>query len=283
MARAGSVAYQVSNIIKAHNGIGEKKSEARETSGRIGENNHKVSDKFHSYKSLDNARRDFMNLGRFAKEEFGIKDMREIDKEVVREWVYQKDTTARTASNYLSEINKVKEHFSITQEHIKELRQEFHENLPKTRDKAEMTRSYKNLDKVNNIINQRSKIAYKLQHEHGLRLKEATHIKVDKQLSGNVLEIQAKGGKPVIVEISKELEKEIRETAKQNNGIYQVNRSTYARDLKEALEKVGNKYNGTHGLRHSFAQDKLEEGYTKGQVSEMMGHVREDITDVYLR
>jgi len=49
------------------------------------------------------------------------------------------------------------------------------------------------------------------------------------------------------------------------------------------LEKVGNKYNGTHGLRHSFAQDKLEEGYTKGQVSEMMGHVREDITDVYLR
>jgi integrase len=281
MARAGSIAYQVSKIIKEHNGIREKKREAREASNRTGENGHKVSDKFHSYKSLDNARRDLMNLGKFAKEEFGIKDMSMIDKEVVREWIKSKDISSYTASNYLSEINKVREHFNISKEEIKELRQEFHNTLEKTRERAEMTRAYKNIDRVE--IAERSRIAFELQRDYGLRAKEATHIKVDKQLTGNILQVQAKGGKPVIVELDKKLADHIREVAKENNGIYQINYKTYTRDLKEALEAVGNKYNGTHGLRHSFAQNKLEEGYTKGQVSEMMGHVRENITDVYLR
>jgi len=279
MARAGSVAYQVSKIIKAHNGIGQSKLETRETSGRVGENNHKVSYKFHSYKSLDNARRDFMNLGRFAKEEFGIKDMREINREVVREWVYSKDISSYTASNYLSEINKVRDHFSISQQEIKELRQEFHHNLEKTRERAEMTRSYRNLDRV--VINQRSQPAFELQRDYGLRAKAATHINLEKQLNGNILTYKEKGGKLSEKELSPTLVSKIRENAV--NGKYEVNYKTYTRDLKEALEKVGNKYNGTHGLRHSFAQNKLEEGYTKGQVSEMMGHVREDITNVYLR
>ena len=101
MPRAGSIAYQVSKIIKAHNGIREKKAEARENSGLLGENHHKVSDKFHSYKSLDNARRDLMDLGKFAKSKFGIKDMQQINKDVVKDWIKSKDITYRTASNYL--------------------------------------------------------------------------------------------------------------------------------------------------------------------------------------
>lgn len=281
MPRAGSIAYQVSKIIKTHNGVGQSKAEVRENSGLLAENNHKVSDKFHSYKSLDNARRDLMDLGKFAKSEFGIKDMQQINKNVVRDWIKSKDITYRTASNYLSEIAKVREHFNIKQDEIKSIRQEIKQELDRTREKAQITRSYKNLDKVRDIIKDRSKIAFELQHKYGLRVKEATHINLNKQITGNVLQVQAKGGKPVIVELSKKLEKEIREAAK--NGIYEVNRSTYARDLKSAVEQVGNKWNGTHGMRHSYAQNKLEEGYTKAEVSENMGHVREEITNVYLR
>lgn len=281
MARAGSIAYQVSKIIKAHNGVGQSKAEVRENSGLLAENNHKISDKFHSYKSLDNARRDLMDLGKFAKSEFGIKDMQQINKDVVKDWIKSKDITYRTASNYLSEIAKVREHFSIKQDEIKSIRQEIKQELDRTREKAQMTRSYKNLDKVRDIIKDRSKIAFELQYKYGLRVREATHINLNKQMTGNILQIQAKGGKPVIVELSKELEKEIREAAK--NGIYEVNRSTYSRDLKSAVEQVGNIWNGTHGMRHSYAQSKLEDGYTKAQVSEAMGHVREEITNVYLR
>ncbi|HIQ51448.1 MAG TPA: hypothetical protein EYH54_05785, partial [Nautiliaceae bacterium] len=165
MPRAGSIAYQVSKIIKAHNGIGESKRETREHSNLVGENGQKVSDKFHSYKSLDNVRRDLMDLGKFAKEEFGIKDMSKIDIDVVKSWIESKDITYRTASNYLSELNKVAEHFSFERDEIKELREELKETLPTTRELAETTRAYENLDKVTDIINERSQIAFTLQYE----------------------------------------------------------------------------------------------------------------------
>lgn len=283
MPRAGSIAYQVSKIIKAYNGIGESKRETREHSNLVGENGQKVSDKFHSYKSLDNVRRDLMDLGKFAKEEFGIKDMSKIDIDVVRSWIESKDITYRTASNYLSELNKVAGHFSFERDEIKELRQELKDSLTATRELAETTRAYENLDKVTDIINERSQIAFTLQYEYGLRVSEATHINVEKQLEGNILEVQAKGGKPVVIELDKDFANKIREVSKENNGIYEVSRSTYTRDLRQAVESVGNEWKGTHGVRHTFAQEKLEEGYTKAQVSEMMGHNREEITDVYLR
>ena len=281
--RVGSIAYQVSQIIKAHNGIGESKREARESSGLVGENGQKVSDKFHSYKSLDNVRRDLMNLGNYFREEFGTKDMSKITIDVVKSWIESKDITYRTASNYLSELNKVAEHFSFTRDEIKELREELKETLPTTGELAEITRAYENLDKVTDIINERSQIAFTLQCNHGLRVSEATHINVEKQLDGNILEVQAKGGKVITVELDKDFANKIREVAKENNGIYEVSRSTYTRDLRQAVESVGNEWKGTHGVRHTFAQEKLEEGYTKAQVSEMLGHNREEITDVYLR
>jgi integrase len=280
MARVGSIVHQVAKIIKAHNGIGISKREARNESGLIAENNHKVSNYFHSYKSLDNARRGLINLGKFAKEEFNIKDMSNIDKEVVKEWIKSKNISSYTASNYLSEISKVREHLNITQEEIKELRQEFHKSLEKTREVAKTTRAYKNLDKVK--IADRSQISFELQKDYGLRAKEAIHINLTRQLKDNILTVQSKGGKQLEIKISDKLAQDIRAAANKNN-IFNVNYKTYTRDLKEAIEKTGQKYNGTHGIRHTFAQKKLEEGYTKAQVSEMLGHVREEITDVYIR
>jgi hypothetical protein len=100
--RIGSIKYQVSQIIKKHNGIGQSKLESRNSSGLKSQNGHPVSDKFHSYKSLDNARRDLINLGNYAKSEFGIKDMSKIDAEVVKSWVESKDITYNTCLLYTS-------------------------------------------------------------------------------------------------------------------------------------------------------------------------------------
>ena len=36
-------------------------------------------------------------------------------------------------------------------------------------------------------------------------------------------------------------------------------------------------------MRHSYAQNRLEQGYSKQNVSESIGHIREEITDTYLR
>ena len=279
MARVGSTSFQVSNIIKEHNGISQSKLESRENSGLQAENGHKVSNKFHSYKSLDNARADLTNLGKFAKEELGIKDMSKIGLEGVSEWINNKEITYRTASNYLSEINKVREHLGISKTEIRELRTNLKENLPKTTNLAQQTRAYKHLDKVN--LSNKGQVAFELQRDHGLRLKEATHINISRQLNGNTLSYNQKGGKLSEIKLTPTLASKIRENAV--NGKYELNYKTYSRELKKEIEATGQRYNGTHGMRHSFAQSKLEAGASKQEVSEMMGHVREEITNTYLR
>jgi integrase len=281
MARAGSIVFQVSKIIKQHNGISESKREAKNKGNLLSENNQKVSDKFHSYKSLDNVRRDLMNLGKFAKEKHNIKDMNKIDIEVIKEWIYNKNTVYRTASNYLSELNKVSEHFSFNKQEIKELRVELKENLEKTGKLHETTRAYKNLDKIT-LKSEKAQIAFLLQRDYGLRLKEAIHINLSRQLKDNTtLLAQGKGGKITEKHLDRDLVQKVKENAK--NGIFEVKRDNYIKELKSEIEKTGQIFNGTHGIRHSFAQRKLEEGYSKAEVSEMMGHNREEITDVYLR
>ncbi len=279
MARAGSIAYQVAKIIKAHNGIGQSKLKSRENSGILSEGNQKVSDKFHSYKSLDNARRGLMNLGKYAKDEFGIKNMQEISQEVIKAWLEQKELNYHSASNHLSDIAKVHEHFSISKEQIKEIRQEFKKTLDKKGQLAQQSRAYKNLDKIS--LTPKNDIAFQLQRDYGLRVSEATHININKQLNGNILSVQGKGGKIVEKQLTPTLVSKIKENAVE--GKYEVSNQVYARELKKAIEKTGQKYNGTHGIRHSYAQSKLEEGYSKQEVSEMMGHNREEITLIYLR
>lgn len=277
MARAGSINYQVAKIIKAHNGIRKSKLECRNKSGIVSiESHHKVSNYFHSYKSLDNARNDLKNLGNYAKQEFGIKDMSKIDINVVTDWILDKNITYNTASNYLSELNKVHEHFSFTREEIKELRKELKTELRKN----ELThRAYKHLDKIQ--LPEKSQIAFELQRDYGLRMSEATHINIQKQLHGNILSYQQKGGKWSEKEISKELADKIKEHSE--NGIYHISKNTYRDHLKKAIEKTRQKYNGTHGIRHAYAQKELEKGKTKQEVSESLGHKREEITNTYLR
>ena len=186
----------------------------------------------------------------------------------------------RTASNYLSELGKVQEHFNFSKNDIKELRSELKENLERTGQIAQETRAYSNLDKVV-LKSEKAQIAFLLQRDYGLRLKEATHINLDRQLKDNTLFVQGKGGKILEKELTKDLVQKIEKNAQ--NGIFEVKRDNYIKELKSEIEKTGQIFNGTHGIRHSFAQRKLEEGYSKAEVSEMMGHNREEITDVYLR
>ena len=277
MARIQSIGFQVEQILKEVYGIGQSKRERRQESGiRSVENGHQVSDLIHAYKTLSNSRNDLTNLGKFAKKELGIKDMSKISINEVRAWIASKNITYETASNYLSEINKVEKRFDLTREEIKELRAELSKTLKKSEKK---TRYYANLDKITVPI--RSTPAFELQRDYGLRISPATHINITKQLVGNMLSYQEKSGKWSHKEISKELADKIRAEAK--NGRYKMNQKTYDRDIQKAIEKTGQKWNGSHGMRHSFAQNQLAAGKTKKEVSRMLGHKREEITNVYLR
>lgn len=276
MARLGSVKYQVSQILQKVNAIGTSKKETREQSGlKSLESGHKVSDKIHSYKSLENMRNDLTNLANYAKAEFKIQDIREINIDIVNAWIESKDIGYNTASNYMSELNKVSDHFNFTKEEIKELRADLKKELPK----AELeTRAYKNLEKIE--LKDKHQVAFELQRDYGLRVNASTHINLDKQLNGNTLTFKEKGGKLSQKVLSPNLAQKIKENAV--DGKYEINKRTYSRDLQKNIEESGQKFNGTHGIRHTYAQKMLETN-SKAEVSHEMGHSRPEITDTYLR
>ena len=276
MARLGSVKYQVSQILQNVNGIGTSKKDSREQSGvKSLESGHKISDKVHSFKSLENLKNDLTNLATYAKSEFKISDIKAINIEIVSSWIESKNIGYNTASNYLSELNKISDHFNFTKENIKDLRADLKKELPKS---SLETRAYKNLEKIE--LKEIHQVAFELQRDYGLRVNAATHINLDKQLNGNTLTFREKGGKLSQKELSSNLAQKIKENAV--DGKYEVNKRTYARDFQKQIEKSGQKYNGTHGIRHSYAQKMLETN-SKAEVSQEMGHTRAEITDTYLR
>mgnify|MGYP000853903779 FL=1 len=276
MARLGSIKYQVSQILQKVNGIGTSKKDSREQSGvKSLESGHKVSDKVHSFKSLENLRNDLANLANYAKAEFQIRDIKEINIDIVSSWIDSKNISYNSASNYMSELNKVSDHFNFTKEEIKDLRADLKKDLPKTELE---TRAYKNLEKIE--LKPRHQVAFELQRDYGLRVNASTHINLDKQLHGNTLTFKEKGGKLSQKELSPNLAQKLKENA--TEGKYEINKRTYSRDLEKAIKKSGEKYNGTHGIRHSYAQ-KMLETHSKAEVSQEMGHSREEITDTYLR
>ncbi len=276
MARLGSIKYQVSQILQKVNGIGMSKKETREQSGAKSlESGHKVSDKVHSFKSMENLKNDLTNLATYAKTEFKIQDIKAINIDIVSSWIESKNIGYSTASNYFSELNKVSDHFNFTKEEIKDLRADLKKELPKTELE---TRAYKNLEKLE--LKDKHQAAFELQRDYGLRVNAATHIDLNKQLNGNTLTYREKGGKLSRKELSPNLAQKLRENAVE--GKYEVNKRTYARDLQKKIEESGQKFNGTHGIRHTYAQRKLETN-SKAEVSEEMGHSRIEITDTYLR
>jgi len=276
MARVQSVGFQVNEIMKELNGVGISKKKTREEGDRIGANGMKTSHLIHSYKSLDNFRADLTNLAKFAKHEYGMKEVKQINALIIRKWLNKKDISYRTASNYISELSKASDYLNCSRKSLNAIREEMKEKLDKPKN---ITRSYKNLDKIK-LKDPKSNIAFKLQRDYGLRVSATTNIPLN-NLNNNELTYKEKGGRVNSVTISPQLSNEIKELATDN--IFKINNRNYYNYLKKEIEATGQIFNGTHGVRHTFAQKKLEEGSTKQEVSNLMGHFREDVVNTYLR
>ena len=101
MARLGSIKYQVSQILQKINGIGTSKKETREQSGvKSLESGHKISDKVHSFKSMENLKNDLTNLATYAKTEF------KIGTKVILHFILDKGKTNRAIEIHLRDNQK---------------------------------------------------------------------------------------------------------------------------------------------------------------------------------
>jgi hypothetical protein len=294
-------------IWKKIDGIGESKRDSRKQSGLKGESGHMVSAKVHSLRYKDEIWKTGQALGNFARERFGIKDMQAISREVVDSFIQEKidqRVTYGTISNYVSHLSKLQvgleaievklpEHQHLySREDLKEIREYAREHASKS---IKGPRNYIAPEKIIGGIERYDvQLGARVQLELGLRAEEAIRIfpkQITKGENGSYfLTIQGKGGYFLTKELPRPLENDLRRYIAQN-GALNVKYDAYLRNFKKAVEQSGEKWHGTHGLRHNFAQNRMREYQSEGMdrkealraVSEDMGHHRPEITETYLR
>jgi len=162
-------------------------------------------------------------------------------------------------------------------------------------------RAYQNpfliIDNLNDINH---KIVAMIQLKGGARVEGVLIIKYE-QLKGikidnisqkevGVIETREKGGKVGDVLIDLDVFEQLN-TYFLNNNKFKISYQNYLNDLKRACKVTNQKYHGTHGLRWTFAQNRVREyqqkaGYSYYEaiqaVSWEMKHFRASITQHYL-
>ena len=307
----GSVYYQTSLLTKIVFVEGAKKE------NRININ-HEHYNCISSFKTMETYRSVWNNLFNYLKEHFKIKNCELITDEHIKSYFeykieyYSSKQYAEKIScaigklefalNQYSKLKYTHTNKNIIQYDFK-IRQTILDNA---RDLNLVANNYHNRTYSNptllikNLNDENHKIAATIQLSGGARVEAVTLIK-EEQLKGRkidkvtkkyvgVIETIEKGGKTgdvlIDIDIYKKLENHFIKNLK-----FKINYQKYLNDLKEASEKTNQKYNSSHGLRWSFAQNRVrgyqqEAGYSYYEaiqhVSWEMKHFRASITEHYL-
>ncbi|WP_373072065.1 hypothetical protein [Sulfurimonas sp.] len=297
----GSINNQANQLWKVSDGIGVSKKDSRENSGISAMSGHKMSYKIHSLRSKQEFIRISKELLTYAKTVYGIKDMQQINNQVVSTFITDKieDGILRDSlSSYISLLQKVQINldkmpkkidahnnlYSIDK--LKELRVEIDKHAVSSK---HVNKAYTNPNSIVSSVEGDLKIAAQLQVQNGLRVHEATRIKSNNMLGKNTIHVQGKGGFTRDVRVEPKLYKEI-EKHINKYGSYNIEYRNYYNELKNAVSLNNEKWNGTHGLRYNYAQRKMAEYQREmpyrsalQKVSFELGHKRADITKHYLK
>lgn len=185
---------------------------------------------------------------------------------------------------------------------------DFEKRIENTKELADATlekeisaRAYQDAQVVVDAIkNDAHQVAASVMFEGGGRIHEVSLVDNDR-LGGikgdvGVIHLQnadAKGGKERDLNVTKETYKRIESYVREHGKFHipKSERQELRNSIKEAAERVGQKYTGAHGLRHNFAQNRVAELQAEGksygdalaQTSRELGHERPSITLHYLR
>ena len=317
----GSTERQVESLFRCSgiNQIGESKAEAMESarnelveSGRPADSSSVAAEiGIFSLGTAETYTEKWQELATAVRESEGIRDIEQISSEHIKQFLENKIELGVSYSHFQgyaaafgkleTALNGYSDKYGKGNEYsfrdsINGLREEARLELPR----FEGTRSYDDPGKlVNSLTNEDHRLVASIQHESGMRVAEASSIQAS-QLRGltndaltgkevGQIDFTGKGGKEntgqVSVETYRELERHIGE-----HGSLNVAPDPYRESLKSASESSNQEYNGSHGLRWNFAQERFSElqsrGYSYekclGEVSREMGHNRIEITLHYL-
>ncbi len=154
------------------------------------------------------------------------------------------------------------------------------------------------LSQQNDIKAQALQHSVDLQREFGLRLRESIQIKQDtikQALKDGVLHLSRQDGtknsQPRDIPIRNESQTQALRSAlsfMQEHNLKSLaptdtlkEQYCYAQNIKQEFNRINSDKMDYHGERHYYAQERLEEGATARQVSEELGHHREEILKYY--
>jgi integrase len=270
-----------------------------------------------SYGTSDTYEKTWKSLAYFAREK-GVKDVEKISGKIVKSFMQDQLRRSSSINNVRKVSSAVLKMGYALQKYADENKTgktyNWESKVSNVRNVAKAQVKHETMSKgvngrgfsnpqevVNNIRNDRKDLllAAKIQQESGVRIKEATHIRAD-QLKGfgkdpfggrdvGVVNIQGKGGKWREVYLEKNTYLELKKLTE--SGVFKVVKTTYTNAVRDAALVANQRYTGTHDFRHSWVQNRfnsiLKMGYGTHQAlsatSEDIGHVRPDITEVYLK
>ena len=309
----GSVAHQVHLVFETVKEFGTSKHEAKAEARAEGARTwHEIGKQMgvKSYATLDAYRDVAKDCLRYAKEELGVKDIEKLsgaEMKAILESKIEDGVAHATLSKYSAALEKLEVALNrYAVQHGTGREYSFSQAISEARatgkelDRFEGSRAYSApRELVEAVRGEDFRLAAALQQEGGARVNEATYIHRE-QLRGlrpdvqtgqmkGMISIQGKGGKMREIAVTPATYAKLEQAVE--GGLFKVSPSAYREELKNAASVSGQKYQGTHGLRWSWAQNRHQElqqhGKTYeqsiGQVSREMGHERADITEHYLR
>jgi len=299
IGKRSSANFLIKKVMQSAIAIGESKARAKSESTTKGQNGHKISTKAHSVKSVQNMRSVTTQYINFVKENYGNRVVQHINKESMQSFLEKKsqEISGGSLSTYISTAGKLVDNFNkvgvntIERKDIHNIRTEFKKDNVNL-SKVHVNRAYHSTDKIIEHIQSSSpfSLSVKLQIEVGLRIDDATNSAKWKLNENNTLTInQSKNGlNYTTVQLDSKLANEVSEAIKEG---YKIDKTEYSKALKEAVEQTGQEFNGSHGLRYSFAQERYAElkeyGYLKSEslaeLSQNMGHSRSEISLLYIK
>ena len=304
----GSVYYQSAVLTKVIFFEGSKKE------NRINPN-HAQYQCISSYKTMESYRSVWNNFFNYLKEHFKLKNCELINEEHIKSYIEYK-IEYYPSKQYLEKITSAlgklevalnkysKEKYDIPIIYDFKIRQEL---LNNARDLKLVANNYKNRIYLNpylviqNLKNPNHQLAAAIQLEGGARSEGVTLIK-EEQLKGSkiddilkqsvgIIETKEKGGKVGDVLVSSQTYKKLEGYFTSNDTLtFKIKYQDYLDDISNACEKLNIIYQGSHGFRWTFAQNRVriyqKHNYTYEQalqgVSWEMKHFRASITEHYL-
>ena len=304
----GSVYYQSAVLTKVIFFEGSKKE------NRINPN-HAQYQCISSFKTMESYRSVWNNFFNYLKEHFKVKNFELITSEHIKSYIEYK-IEYYPSKQYLEKITSAlgkleialnkysKEKYDNPITYDFRIRQEL---LTNAKDLKLVANNYHNRVYINSILiienlkNENHQIAAAIQLEGGARSEGVTLIK-EEQLKGSkiddiskqsvgIIQTKEKGGKVGDVLVSLQTYKKLEDYFIENDtSTFKIKYQDYLDDIKNACEKLNINYQGSHGFRWTFAQNRVriyqKHNYTYEQalqgVSWEMKHFRASITEHYL-